>query len=570
MVMRALQRLCRRGPVVTIVATLMMVVAGLVCGAAYYHGSRSQRPAWEQQQSATNADTPAQQQQQQLLRRGQNPLQQQPQQQQLQQQQQHQQQAAPGKRNDVAQREEVQAPFRVPKHTRQLGDATTVEDLAASTIALFSNVDSDTLPHYTLVVVIPSGPNTKAMRNILRDTWLRLETQLVNTIRPFSKEQEARAREQALAQQKKMAAPQAGAPADASLDGELVDELDLPIPGADFDGLDQYLEDDMPLWRAFEQEWLASGAATTAVKRPASVRHFFAIGTSGLDPSENDYSDSSMDKDAKQRLLISLMDEQDQHGDLLFLPAVPDGYSRLSLKVLHSMRAIESLPFTYSFLLKCDMDSYVRLDVMVPLLHAVEQEDSITQVLGPAFVPTTVFPPMLHTARPERIGPADRNLAITLHRERLYWGFMDGRAPVKKAGKWGESSWFLSNNYLPYALGGGYVLSQDLVGHIARTAPLLQLYFNEDLSVGTWLAPLLIHRVHDPRFDTEFKSRGCDDRYLVSHPLLPADIIDKYKRSREPGSGNRICAKQEVVRPSYQYNWHLPPTECCPRGSWPH
>ena len=42
----------------------------------------------------------------------------------------------------------------------------------------------------------------------------------------------------------------------------------------------------------------------------------------------------------------------------------------------------------------------------------------------------------------------------------LYWGFFDGRAPVQSKGKWVEKDYKLCDRYIPYALGGGYVLSQ--------------------------------------------------------------------------------------------------------------
>jgi galactosylxylosylprotein 3-beta-galactosyltransferase len=42
----------------------------------------------------------------------------------------------------------------------------------------------------------------------------------------------------------------------------------------------------------------------------------------------------------------------------------------------------------------------------------------------------------------------------------LYWGFFDGRAPVQIQGKWAEKDYKICDRYLPYALGGGYVLSQ--------------------------------------------------------------------------------------------------------------
>ena len=45
----------------------------------------------------------------------------------------------------------------------------------------------------------------------------------------------------------------------------------------------------------------------------------------------------------------------------------------------------------------------------------------------------------------------------------LYWGFFDGRAPVQKQGKWAQKDYHLCDRYLPYAVGGGYVLSQVII-----------------------------------------------------------------------------------------------------------
>jgi len=86
----------------------------------------------------------------------------------------------------------------------------------------------------------------------------------------------------------------------------------------------------------------------------------------------------------------------------------------------------------------------------------------------------------------------------------LYWGFFDGRAPVQKRGKWSETGYVLCDRYLPYALGGGYVLSHDLVEFIAENSDKLQVFKSEDVSVGTWLAPLKINRIHDTRYTIIF------------------------------------------------------------------
>ena len=71
--------------------------------------------------------------------------------------------------------------------------------------------------------------------------------------------------------------------------------------------------------------------------------------------------------------------------------------------------------------------------------------------------------------------------------------------------------------YIPYPQGGGYVLSGDIVEYVGRERDSLQRYAAEDVSVGVWIAPLQVERRHDVRFDTEWRSRGCRNDYLVTH-----------------------------------------------------
>ena len=230
---------------------------------------------------------------------------------------------------------------------------------------------------------------------------------------------------------------------------------------------------------------------------------FFAIGTSKLTESE------------KQTLDYELSNQ----GDLLLLPELEDSYKTLSEKVLQSLVWIDH-NVKFKFLLKSDDDTYARLDV---ILKELKEK------------PT----------------------------ERLYWGFFDGRSKVKRRGKWEEKHWFLSDLYLPYALGGGYVLSGDLVHFVSQNAEYLQLYNSEDISMGTWLAPLNIHRVHDPRFNTEFKSRGCLNEYIVTHKQSSEDMKNLYKNLKDTGL---LCQRQFKRRLSYIYNWDVPPSQCCIRN----
>ncbi len=91
-----------------------------------------------------------------------------------------------------------------------------------------------------------------------------------------------------------------------------------------------------------------------------------------------------------------------------------------------------------------------------------------------------------------------------------------------------EKRWILCDRYLPYALGGGYVISHDLVTFVSKNSDILQLYSNEDVSLGVWLAPLILNRVHDIRFDTEFESRGCSNNYFITHKQAILDMKRLY------------------------------------------
>ena len=239
--------------------------------------------------------------------------------------------------------------------------------------------------------------------------------------------------------------------------------------------------------------------------KPEHVLVFFVIGLNGLPIEEQK----------------TLEFENSRHHDLLLLPDLRDSYYALTDKVLEAFAWIES-NVDYSYVFKVDDDTYSRLDMITADL----QSDKVPQ-------------------------------------ERLYWGFFDGRAHVKRRGQWAEKNWILCDRYTPHALGGGYVLSQDLVAYIVRNTPFLQKFNSEDISVGTWLGPLDIHRIHDPRFDTEWESRGCSNKYIVTHKQEMKDIKEKHRNLKETG---KLCTVEKKAKLSFEYNWKVPPTSCCIRN----
>ncbi|XP_061841637.1 beta-1,3-galactosyltransferase 6 [Nerophis lumbriciformis] len=242
--------------------------------------------------------------------------------------------------------------------------------------------------------------------------------------------------------------------------------------------------------------------STWLARRDSDVLAMFVVGTQGLSTED----------------LQNLKTEQGRHKDLLLLPDLRDSYENLTTKVLHMYSWLDQ-NVAFKFVLKADDDTFARLDLLKEELRAKE--------------PT-----------------------------RLYWGFFSGRGRVKAGGKWRESAWELCDYYLPYALGGGYVLSSDLVRYVRLNAAYLKTWQSEDVSLGAWLGPLDVRRTHDPRFDTEYKSRGCNNKYLVTHKQSLEDMLEKQQTLQREG---RLCKEEVRLRLSYVYDWSVPPSQCCQR-----
>lgn len=80
--------------------------------------------------------------------------------------------------------------------------------------------------------------------------------------------------------------------------------------------------------------------------------------------------------------------------------------------------------------------------------------------------------------------------------------------------------------------------------------------------MGVWTAALDINRVHDNRFDTEWKSRGCSNKMLVRHKQTSTDMFAMYKRLSQ-SQGTRLCAPEDLEGKFYNYKWNVLPSMCC-------
>ena len=201
----------------------------------------------------------------------------------------------------------------------------------------------------------------------------------------------------------------------------------------------------------------------------------FSIGTANLNLSD------------VEKLKI----EQEKYGDLLLLN-VQDLYSNLAKKVLMSLVELDNY-YSFSYLMKCDDDTFIALD---KLLRELKERD-----------PT----------------------------KSLYWGKHLNRGKVFRDGKWKEDNWFLCSTYLPFAVGAGYVLTSNLVKKVTSNADGLILYENEDTSMGAWLSPYKMERRDDNRFKPFPQKIDCQND-LVIHYQYRKDMLGRQKSLDERGS----------------------------------
>ena len=150
----------------------------------------------------------------------------------------------------------------------------------------------------------------------------------------------------------------------------------------------------------------------------SDVKYFFAIGTQDIHPDQR----------------VTLQSEKQKFNDLLLLAKLQDSYGTITKKILYAFLHLHR-DYDFDFLLKCDDDSFALINGILRELDRWESKGS---------------------------------------KKYLYWGFFNGKAQVKRSGPWKETGWILCDYYLPYALGGGYILSYNLVEFIAKNADVLK------------------------------------------------------------------------------------------------
>lgn len=246
----------------------------------------------------------------------------------------------------------------------------------------------------------------------------------------------------------------------------------------------------------------------------AQIMHRFVVGTERL----------------SRVLTNQLAYEQREHQDLLMLDTLHDSYRNLTTKLLLTMNEVINR-YSFKYLLKCDDDTYVKLGDLV-------------SELGMYDASVSAYDYGVHPM-PE-----------------LYWGYFNGRANVKTGGQWKEMNFHACDRYLPYALGGGYIITYNIAVYVAENKDILNLYVSEDISMGAWLTPLRnIYRRHDIRFDTAYMPRKCQPYHIVLHKREAMDMRRLRAGDLCTFSG---ASDTSIKRPSeYFYDWSGSPLKCC-------
>ncbi|XP_034472999.1 beta-1,3-galactosyltransferase 6 [Drosophila innubila] len=331
-------------------------------------------------------------------------------------------------------------------------------------------------PDLFLVILVFSAPANTEQRDGMRETWLRLGQPLKQTYFPEDY---------------------------IYLPSYSGGHLQMETVASQANRLQQYISWQQQLPKLEQPR----------VHRNIKLKYLFAIGTQQLGST----------------LRLELEHEQKEHNDLLLLPQLQDDYSNLTEKLLQSLATI-TRHYEFSYLLKVDDDTYVKLDNLINELVSYDRKLLRRRS------------DYAHDPLPE-----------------LFWGYFNGRSTIKTKGHWRESNYFLSRNYINYALGGGYVISRRLCEHVANNSQLLSRYVSEDASLGTWLAPLrYVYRWHDARFDTAYMPSKCRPYHLVLHKRNPQLMQDLYT--------GKLCTHEhpgQRVFVSYYYDWTKPADKCC-------
>ena len=215
-----------------------------------------------------------------------------------------------------------------------------------------------------------------------------------------------------------------------------------------------------------EASYLRNSSRNTWMKKFKDTKDIlfkFMIGTGGLD----------------NQTLSALNSEFKTYGDLVLL----DGHNEE-----YGAHCTEKLMLTFqwiinhtnaTFVMKTDDDCYIRLQCLISILKKMD-----------------------------------------LHDKPFFLGKIIWNEPPNVSGKWKETGWNLTKDYLPFAYGSGYVLLRSLIVEIVASdkAFPLRRYNNEDVTLGVWLAPYNISYINMERI--EVRNDGFCKEGVGAFPVI--------------------------------------------------
>ncbi len=250
---------------------------------------------------------------------------------------------------------------------------------------------------------------------------------------------------------------------------------------------------------AIRHTWLSKTMTTLDTNSNNTLAYWFLIGT----------------KDASRSDIDNLLKEQEAFGDLLIMNNVNNDYQSLPYRTLYSMVHMDK-HYVFTYLLKTDDDVYINMPIVLQEMKEL---------------------------RP---------------RERLYWGRFSCHNPPMEYGQWKEHRWHWCDVYYPYAYGGMYVLTYDVVTLVAENAPFLQLYSCEDVSLGMWLGAYNLVRINDIRIFVGH-SLQCSRGFIAIH--IPSVQVPKIIRKTHENLKRKGVICTTLVYEDL-FSWRELPQKC--------
>lgn len=196
----------------------------------------------------------------------------------------------------------------------------------------------------------------------------------------------------------------------------------------------------------------------------------------------------------RKEMNAELKKEAEFFGDIVIVPYM-DNYDLVVLKTVaiceYGVRRLSA-----KYVMKCDDDTFVRLDAVMDEVKKVPEEKS------------------------------------------LYIGNINYYHKPLRYGKWAVTfeDW-PEEEYPPYANGPGYVLSSDIAHFIVSEfeSLKLRLFKMEDVSVGMWVEQFNSSRPVEYVHSYKFCQFGCVKDYYTAHYQSPRQMICMWDKLQELG-----------------------------------